>query len=139
MANQPLEVHIKKGVDTAESTSTPTTQETIPKRKDEASVTRRASQSHLIGVARDAINLGINKTGDLTGNYSFANKINNLVSIGTSITTLVVAGPVVGGIVIGGQALISGATAGIDNYVAIRAIDFNNARLGRISSKGSGR
>ena len=137
MANQPLEVHIKKGVDTAETTATPTAQETTPKRKNEASKTKRVSQSHLIGVARDAINLGISKTGDLTGNYSFANKINNLVSLGTAFGTLAVAGPVVGGIVIGGQALISGATAGIDNYVTIRAINFNNERLGRISKGGS--
>ena len=138
MANQPLEVHIKKGVDTAEGTKSPTTQESMPKRIDEVSVTSRATQAHLIKVGRDAINLGVNKVGDLTGNYSFANKVNNIVSIGGAISTLVVAGPGVGGIVIGGKALISGITAGIDNYVEVRSINFNNARLGRISLGKSG-
>ena len=138
MSQQPLEIHIKKGVDTAEATKTPTGGEVVPTKKGETSNATRATQAHLIKVVKDTLNLAVNKTGDLSGNYTFANKVSNAVAVGGVITTLVVAGPIIGGIMVGGQALISGATAGIDNYVEIRNLKFNNERLGRISRAGSG-
>lgn len=137
MANQPLEVHIKKGVGTAEATRTPTNKEGTPALRGETSATKKATQSHLIRVAQDAIMLGVNKTGDLTGNYMFARQINNAIAISGVVATLAYAGPVVGGIMVGGQAIMQVGSTMIDNYTEVRNIEFNNQRLGRISRAGS--
>lgn len=139
MAQQPLEIHVKKGVGTAEATRTPTSGEVVPQLKQETSALMRATQAHLIRAGQDVIMLGINKTSDLTGNYSFAHKTNNALAIAGVIGTFAATGPAVGGIMIGGQALTSALTAGIDNYVEVRNINFNNERLGRISRAGSDR
>lgn len=136
MSQKPLEVLIKKGVDTAEITKTPTTMEDIPQRKGQTSTTKKAAQAHLIQVAKSSLNLAISKTGDLTGEYNFARVTSNALSIAGVVGTFAATGPILGSILVGGQALLSVGTTGIDNYVEIRDLEYNNLRLGRISKLG---
>ena len=138
MSQKQLEILIKKGIENAETTQTPTNREETPRRKNETSTTKKATQAHLIGVAKRAINLGISKSGDLTGNYEIARKANNALALAGVIGTFVATGPVLGTVIVGGQALLESATAGIDLYVEKRSLEYNNQRLGRISRPGRG-
>ena len=61
--------------------------------------------------------------------------IENAVNIAGALGTLAVAGPVIGGIVVGTQVILSGVQSTINQNLERRKSEFDNARLGVISKK----
>ena len=138
--SEDIKIVIKKG-DTPEGTS-PSGQteiaaaDTSKKEGGKPSVQMQAVNAALVQVGKQMIMTGINKYGDLSGDYASVRNINTVMSIGADIATIYVAGPV-GAVLVAGKYVNQFASSIADHAVAVREHEFQLQRLGNISKKGS--
>lgn len=140
MAQQPLEVYIKKGLGEAtdRSNTTPTDQaETPTTKKGETDKTKSVVAAQVVNVAKQGMLIGLRNYGNITGRAKEQQAIENAINLASVAATFAVAGPYVGGAVLVGQAILGGVQSAIDQNLQERQINFNNARLGVITKNGN--
>lgn len=137
MAQQPLEILIKKGVGGV-TAATPTNQEVKPETvKGETDKTKSVVAAQVINIAKQGMTTAISNYGAITGRAREQQAVENLINIAGTVTTFAVAGPVVGGFMLAGQVALSGIQSATNQALNNRQVNFDNARLGVITRNGN--
>ena len=98
-------------------------------------VQNQAVNAALINAGRQVLTQGINQYAELTGNYAQAERINNVLSIGSDLV-IASTGPV-GLIAIGAKYVINTTNSFIKQKRALDNIALARQRAGYISTQGS--
>ena len=98
-------------------------------------VQNQAVNTALISAGRQIMKQGITQYANLTGNYAFAEKVDDVLSIGSDIAILA-TGPV-GIIAVASKHAVSMANSFVKQTIAIRDIALQRDRAGYISKRGS--
>lgn len=140
MAQQPLEVYIKKGLGNTDGSinTTPTNQEVMPEAVPEATDKKdNVVAAQVVNIAKQGMLLGVRNYGAVTGRAREQQGIENAINLASIVATYAVAGPVVGSIVLAGQAVLGGVQSSINQGLQERQINYNNARLGVVTKNGN--
>ena len=139
MTGQPLEIFVKKGVGGSDTVdNTPTEQAIKPEEeKGETSKLGKVVAAQVVNIAKQGMMMAVRNYGAITGRAREQQEMENVISIAMAGATLAVAGPVVGGIVIGAQAGLSLAQSVVTQNLTYRQIEYNNAKLGGIIKNGN--
>jgi hypothetical protein len=118
--------------------ATPSTGEKKPSKseKGKTNTTQKAVNGALIQVGKQMISQGINQYSNLTGDYTTAETINFITTLGADIATVAAAGPA-GAVYVAGKYAIQLATSSINQFRKEQEHAINLQRLGDISVKGS--
>lgn len=136
---EPLEILLKKGVSGGDGKpQTPSTQDNLPEtQQGETNPLSQAVAAQVVSIAKQGMLTGLRNYGAITGESRKQTNIENAVNIAGALGTLAVAGPVIGGIVVGTQVILSGVQSTINQNLERRKSEFDNARLGVISKNGN--
>ena len=98
-------------------------------------VQNQAVNTALISAGRQIMKQGITQYANLTGNYAFAEKVDDVLSIGSDIAILA-TGPV-GWVAVGTKQIINIANSVIGQINAVRNVELQQQRAGYVATQGS--
>lgn len=136
---EPLEILIKKGISGSDGTApNPTNQQNKPPESGtETTPAKNIIGAQVVSLGKQALLLGIRNYGAITGQARTQQRIENAINVAGAVATFAVAGPVVGGIVVGAQAVLGGVQSAVNQGLDRRQQSFNNERLGVITKNGN--
>lgn len=139
MANEPIEILIRKGDgsggDTSKIDKTPTsTNKKKPVTDDGKSKTAQLVLTRAIALGQEALMSVMDKHSDWTGDSVMANRIKRTMSIGGSALAIY-AGGWIGLGYVAGKEIIGAYTNFVDMEIEKRKIIYNNMRVGRVVNK----
>lgn len=139
MANQPLELFIKKGVGGSDTLNdSPTNQEIKPEEtKGETNNTSKIVAAQVVNFAKQGMMTAVRNYGDVTGRAREQKGIENVISVASVGATFIMTGPVIGSIVLMGASVLSASQSAITQFIDRRQVEFNNQRLGGIIKDGN--
>lgn len=103
---------------------------------EKPSLEKQAIASALINAGQQAISQAVNWYGEITGDMTTVKRINNVVSVAGDVLTIAKGG-VVGAIAVASKYAFQAVGSSIAMRNENRQLDYNNAMLGEISTKGS--
>lgn len=139
-----IEILIKKDMveggttETAAETPSPTNRKAEPKpKKTQADKNKELAMAHVVSITKNALMTSLNDYGDFSGNALDVRGANTLINVASMGVMLATAGPLVGGVVIAGTAVLSAIKSATNNAREQRQINYNNVRLGGILNGGN--
>ena len=138
--NEPLEVYIKKGIGntSGEVNTAPTNQEVKPEtKKGETDATKNIIGAQVVNIAKQGMMMAVRNYGAVTGRVKQQQNIESAINVAGLVTTYIVGGPILAGIVLTGQSALGVIQSATTQRLENRQFDFNNDRLGGIISGGN--